>query len=297
MSALLITPLPVPPTRADPTNFNDRADEFLAAIEDPFVDEVNAISLDLTAKHSEVLSARNTAVGAASAAEASATAAANTANAAMWNAATNYGVGVAAISPINFQTYRRRVQGITSTDPSADPTNWEIVGNFYTKPEVDNLVLASTPAGIIEFHAAATVPTGRIKANGTVISRTVFSRLFARIGTTYGEGDGSTTFGTPDLRGIFVRGLDEGKGIDVDRVLGSNQESSISAHQHGIAVRGSNASHSHRQTGPAENYVAAGSSNSIGGAGNVYQDDGAISSFGGTETRPRNMALVAFITI
>lgn len=145
MSALLITALPVPPTRADPINFNDRADEFLAAIEDPFVAEVNAISVDLTAKHAEVLTARNTSVSAASAAEASATASALTANAAMWNAATNYAVGVAAISPTNFRTYRRKVAGTSGTDPALDTTNWSPVGvDSYSKTEMDAKLKVST---------------------------------------------------------------------------------------------------------------------------------------------------------
>jgi len=145
MSALLITPLPPPPTRADPTNFNDRADAFLAAIEDPFVEEVNAISVDLTAKHSEVLSARTTAVNAASAAEASATTAASTANAAMWNAATNYAVGVSAISPTNFRTYRRKIAGISATDPAADATRWTpITVDSYSKTEADAKLQVST---------------------------------------------------------------------------------------------------------------------------------------------------------
>ena len=175
MSALLITPLPVPPTRADPINFNDRADDFLAAIEDPFVAEVNAISVDLTAKHSEVLSARNTAVGAASAAEASATAAASTANAAMWNAATNYGVGVAAISPTNFRTYRRKVAGTSSTDPAADATNWApVTVDSYSKTEADAKLQVSTWQ-IIEVSGALVfrknnVAVAKLDANGKFTS-------------------------------------------------------------------------------------------------------------------------------
>jgi hypothetical protein len=57
----------------------------------------------------------------------SATTAGLTANALMWNASTNYALGQNAISPTNFQTYRRRVAGTSATDPASDATNWTAV--------------------------------------------------------------------------------------------------------------------------------------------------------------------------
>jgi hypothetical protein len=54
----------------------------------------------------------------------SATTAGLTANALIWNAGTNYALGQNAISPTNFQTYRRRVAGVSATDPASDATNW-----------------------------------------------------------------------------------------------------------------------------------------------------------------------------
>jgi hypothetical protein len=60
-------------------------------------------------------------------ASASASAAGLTANALMWNASTNYAIGQNAISPSNFQTYRRRVSGVSATDPASDSTNWAAV--------------------------------------------------------------------------------------------------------------------------------------------------------------------------
>jgi hypothetical protein len=59
-----------------------------------------------------------------------------TANSAMWSASVNYSQGQNAISPINFQTYRRKVAGVSATDPSADAANWEKVGtDAYSKEE------------------------------------------------------------------------------------------------------------------------------------------------------------------
>jgi hypothetical protein len=57
----------------------------------------------------------------------SATTAGLTANASMWNPSTNYALGQNAISPTNFQTYRRRVAGVSATDPVSDATNWTAV--------------------------------------------------------------------------------------------------------------------------------------------------------------------------
>lgn len=58
------------------------------------------------------------------------------------------------------------------------------------------------PVGSIILSAVATAPTGRwLECNGALVSRSTYSDLFAAIGTTYGAGDGSTTFAVPDLRG------------------------------------------------------------------------------------------------
>ena len=153
----------------------------------------------------------------------------------------------------------------------------------------------SVPTGTVLYFAANAAPTGYLAANGAAVSRTAYSALFAVTGTTFGVGDGSTTFNLPDLRAEFIRGWDDGRGVDTGRVFGSAQDDAIESHNHDIRVRGSASSHSHRIDGPAETYVAAGASASLGGSGSVYNDDGAILTTGGTETRPRNVALLACI--
>ena len=55
---------------------------------------------------------------------------------------------------------------------------------------------------------------GWLKANGAAVSRTAYGDLFAKIGTVFGSRDGSTTFNLPDLRGEFIRGWDNGRGVD-----------------------------------------------------------------------------------
>lgn len=78
--------------------------------------------------------------------------------------------------------------------------------------------------GTTVLWCAPVVPDGYLELAGQAISRTTYSALFALFGTTYGIGDGSTTFNLPDLRGEFVRGWDHGRGIDTGRTLGSSQE-------------------------------------------------------------------------
>ena len=64
----------------------------------------------------------------------------------------------------------------------------------------------SVPTGAIAFFAGTTVPDGWLLCNGANVSRTIYANLFAAIGTTYGAGDGSTTFGLPNLHHRFLEG-------------------------------------------------------------------------------------------
>ncbi len=78
----------------------------------------------------------------------------------------------------------------------------------------------TTPVGTIIAYSVDKVPTGYLKCEGQEVSRTEYAALFEKIGTTYGEGNGSTTFNVPDLRGEFLRGSgtatrDTGSGADV----------------------------------------------------------------------------------
>lgn len=65
---------------------------------------------------------------------------------------------------------------------------------------------ALIPPGIIFWFAAIEAPDGFLICDGSLISRSDYDRLFSAIGTTFGSGDGSTTFALPDLRAKFIRG-------------------------------------------------------------------------------------------
>lgn len=84
-----------------------------------------------------------------------------------------------------------------------------------------------TPAGAVQYFAMPKAPTGWIKANGATLSRTLYANLFAAIGTTFGAGDGKTTFNIPDLRGEFLRAWDDDRGVDMSRGFGSFQGDTV----------------------------------------------------------------------
>ena len=89
--------------------------------------------------------------------------------------------------------------------------------------EARKLIDALVPAGTVIHVAMSNAPDGYLAANGSAVSRQTYARLFAAIGTTFGGGDGNTTFNLPDLRGEFIRGWDNGRGVDGGRQLGSWQ--------------------------------------------------------------------------
>ncbi len=109
---MTITALPTPPSRDDPTNFRARADAFLAALP-TFTTEANATAADVLANAASASSAAAVAQVAASVTK--------------WISGTSYAQGVCVWSPIDFQTYRCKVAGSWTTDPSADSTNWALL--------------------------------------------------------------------------------------------------------------------------------------------------------------------------
>lgn len=86
--------------------------------------------------------------------------------------------------------------------------------------------------GDVKTVATEEPPLGWLKCNGAVVSRSQYAALFDVIGTRFGAGNGSTTFGLPDLRGEFVRGWDDERGVDPGRELGSAQEGQNALHSH-----------------------------------------------------------------
>ena len=102
-----------------------------------------------------------------------------------------------------------------------------LAGDGYITGLGSNQAEYGMPAGSVIHVAMNTAPNGYLKANGAAVSRDTYDKLFAAIGTTYGAGDGSTTFNLPDLRGEFIRCWDDSKGTDSGRAIGSSQKGTL----------------------------------------------------------------------
>jgi len=75
------------------------------------------------------------------------------------------------------------------------------------KVQKSNLIKDTVPAGVVDMFAGSTAPSGYLLCDGSAVSRSTYSKLFTAIGTTYGSGDGSTTFNLPNLKGKVAVGL------------------------------------------------------------------------------------------
>jgi phage-related tail fiber protein len=177
------------------------------------------------------------------------------------------------------------------------------VSTIYYDDETGEVVNElGAPTGTIAYFSLASAPDGWIKANGATISRTTYDKLFTAIGTTYGAGDGSTTFVLPDLRGEFIRSLDDGAGVDTGRGLGSSQAAANQQHGHYIGNGGFTVGSGYGAAQAALNI--SGTNNAVFslyryGRGSTYvyptESDTLKAQYDGSEARPRNIAFLACI--
>jgi phage-related tail fiber protein len=149
---------------------------------------------------------------------------------------------------------------------------------------------ATVPTGAVFHFAASTPPTGYLKANGDTVPNgtgTVqgisanFSDLYAILGSTYGAAGK-----LPDLRGEFVRGWADDRAVDTGRTFGTEQGEDFKSHQHAGALPSGGA-----WLQRFSFFTPGWPSEQTPGAFN----DRLTGATGGTETRPRNIALLACI--
>ena len=158
---------------------------------------------------------------------------------------------------------------------------------YYTGSSWINLTSGGTggvPAGTVMAYAGSTAPSGWMFCDGSAVSRSTYSTLYSAIGTTYGTGNGSTTFNVPDLRGRTIFGKDDMGGVAASRLntsggltasntlgaTGGNQTISlgltnIPSHNHtftGTSVSTSSDAHSHTYY---DAYFAENFSGGVGG--------------------------------
>lgn len=117
----------------------------------------------------------------------------------------------------------------------SDGTNVNYADMGSIRDGIDLFVPSSVPVGAVMAFAGSTVPNSSwLACNGAAISRTTYSSLFAYIGTTYGTGDGSSTFNIPNYNaGSFLRGIG-GNAL----ALGSLQTDQLGSHTHTVVDPG-----------------------------------------------------------
>jgi microcystin-dependent protein len=146
------------------------------------------------------------------------------------------------------------------------------------------------PAGAVQAFAMNSAPSGWLAADGTAVSRSTYAALFAAISTTYGAGDGSTTFALPDLRGIFVRGSGSQtiSGITYNKTFAVKEGDAFQGHQHAVT---------HDALFAVAGHAYQGGNGAILNAATIQVGNPTTDGANGTprtasETRPANIAML-----
>ena len=254
-----ITPLPNPPSRTDPINFSNRADAFVDALANTFVPEANALENSIIASVSSATSTTSQSMTLGlktftvqtgksfgvnswlSIVSTSDPSKGMIGQVQSYNPDTGSlvvdvtivtGTGSDASWFLHYthpQTILALQAGLAVTGANTFTGAQTLPGNATNnlhavpKQQLDSGLLIAAPPGMVAAFATNTAPEGWLKANGALVSRTTYAALFAAIGEAFGVGDGSTTFALPDLRAEFIRGLDDSRGVDPSRALGSFQ--------------------------------------------------------------------------
>jgi microcystin-dependent protein len=163
-------------------------------------------------------------------------------------------------------------------------------------PRIAGIDKSGASIGAILPHGAGAAPAGFLLCDGTAYSRTTYARLFAAIGTTYGAGDGSTTFNVPNGQGVFLRGAGSQTigGVSYSGTLGATQADAIQNHSHSVVPFQAGAENNGKfvngnDTGsPSFGTIFSGGAAAY--AGNPVRED--------AETRPANISanyMIAYI--
>jgi microcystin-dependent protein len=202
--------------------------------------------------------------------------------------------------------------------------NGKAVVETFTLPVADDVgkFLKATSAGVVAYVAETPIPTGyvfpwftedvpsgHLELNGAAVARDgANTALFALWGTRYGAGNGTTTFNLPDMRGEFLRGWDHGRGADPNAAARTDAGGGATGDHVGTKQADELELHGH----PFRASTTTGGSNTNGGF-MVDSDDDAnypehtgtpsatmgeqIGGEGGSETRPRNIAVMWIVKL
>jgi microcystin-dependent protein len=149
-------------------------------------------------------------------------------------------------------------------------------------------------SGLISAFGGTSAPTGWLACDGSAVSRTTYSDLFSAIGTTWGVGDGSTTFNVPDLRGAFLRGSgSHGTGTMADGnafagpSVGAFEDDQMQGHYHDAYAHDNGAGSEWGPTATAANYRNLGDTRPNSDTVKAPKTDGTNGTpRSGDETRP-----------
>lgn len=180
-----------------------------------------------------------------------------------------------------------------------DSNDLEVYDNGQWHDVLDRSIATVLP-GTITMWGGTNPPSDWRECDGSLLNRADFPELFNAISNNWGEGDGSTTFNLPDLRGLFVRGRDGGMGVDPDAnsrtalkpggnigdEVGSFQEDELKSHVH-----------SHARLQQVNNgYLKGGASGNTSDKGFPTISSNTNPS-GGSETRPKNANVLYIIKV
>jgi microcystin-dependent protein len=150
----------------------------------------------------------------------------------------------------------------------------------------------SLTGSIVPF-AMDTQPNGWLKCDGSLINRVTYANLFNAIGITYGAGDGSTTFALPDLRGYFVRGFGTNSDTTTSGAFAVKQSDDIESHTH--AAFGNTVTPAAVSISETFNTVSSGGMSNLSNISTSFSTSSlnlTVLPTGGTETRPKNIAML-----
>lgn len=190
--------------------------------------------------------------------------------------------------------------GFKITNAAAGSSSTDGVIFSQLQSSVDAALALILPAGMQMMYHGTTAPTGWLVCNGAAVSRTTYAALFAVISTRYGAGDGVTTFNLPDdiTNEYFYRAWNSGV-----RSIGSTQTDDLKSHSHTATTTITDPGHAHgfndsfrdgaNGTGSFAQGTPSANTTSIAFTGIAAST--TVNSFGGSETRPKNRALLPII--
>jgi microcystin-dependent protein len=155
---------------------------------------------------------------------------------------------------------------------------------------------ASIPPGAVMDFAMNSAPTGWLSCDGAAVNRTTYAALFAAIGTTWGAGDGTTTFQLPDMRGYFRRGAGTNSDGTASGAFATKVEDTFQAHWHDVFDQNGNEARSSNTVGTISNQYVLGTANSgFRLSARTLKDGGGGTPRSSSETRPSNIAVLTCI--